>query len=475
MAQYIKNANIWGRIGSGVGKGLAEQVPKEIERSRLASGLKAISEKKGLTPFQQFAEFASTPGITPQIIQSGSDLLKNQSIRDAYRGENQQGSGSANPTQSQQFTKDMQVGRNNLGNIERSVVQGDSKPSGNDFREEQARSQPGASENPLQDKYIPKVSWTPEMRDADISRIMDKNPYLTLPEAANISSDNERRYLESPKEYQKQLDYITNRENQAEDILDKQLSTALQKEGNAIYGDLTGDTLLDLKKAMNNDLAIDPTLTPKQAAEKWRLKARDFVESKNQVRVNANRPLFDRLVPLKKEENLKNLSVAQKRYAEMGKEKEFYNILRAENKEPIYSRDEKGNNVLVSPGSSGFGASPGGAALIAYPRSPSLKQLIKETNFENVSFQDISGYSRKLAKDFLEKKTSKDSIQAFARSVKDSKKFFDERAFFDYIRDNQDKLTEDQKLELQTGISDLTPNWGDLALFPLTGRSILHE
>lgn len=76
--QLIKQANIFGRIGSGIGKGLGEQLPKEIERSRLASGLKELGEQKGLTPFQQFSGLASVPGVTPQMIQSGSDILRQQ-------------------------------------------------------------------------------------------------------------------------------------------------------------------------------------------------------------------------------------------------------------------------------------------------------------------------------------------------------------------------------------------------------------
>lgn len=84
MAQYIKQGNILGRIGSGLGEGLgqglSEHVPKEIERRRLAEGLKQLGEQKNLSPFQQFAGLASLPGITPQMIQSGSDLLRQQSI-----------------------------------------------------------------------------------------------------------------------------------------------------------------------------------------------------------------------------------------------------------------------------------------------------------------------------------------------------------------------------------------------------------
>jgi len=78
VVQYIKQGNIFGRIGTGIGKGLSEQLPKEVERGRLASGLEKLGNQKGLTPFQQFAGLASQPGITPQMIESGTNLLRQE-------------------------------------------------------------------------------------------------------------------------------------------------------------------------------------------------------------------------------------------------------------------------------------------------------------------------------------------------------------------------------------------------------------
>lgn len=78
MAQYIKQGDIFGRIGSGIGRGLAEQLPEEVTRGRLAAGLKNLSEQKNQTPFQQFSSLAAIPGITPQMIQSGAELLRQQ-------------------------------------------------------------------------------------------------------------------------------------------------------------------------------------------------------------------------------------------------------------------------------------------------------------------------------------------------------------------------------------------------------------
>ena len=87
MAQYIKNANIFGRIGSNIGKGLAESIPKEVERNRMTEGLKELGGKQGLTPFEQYAGLIGIPGVAdrPQIVQTGGELLKHQGIAQGFR------------------------------------------------------------------------------------------------------------------------------------------------------------------------------------------------------------------------------------------------------------------------------------------------------------------------------------------------------------------------------------------------------
>lgn len=95
MAQYISKGDLFGRIGTGLGQGIAEQLPKEVERGRLASGLSNLEQQQGLTPFQQFSRLASIPGITPQMIQSGSELLRQQGVGQGLRN-NQGGPESTN-------------------------------------------------------------------------------------------------------------------------------------------------------------------------------------------------------------------------------------------------------------------------------------------------------------------------------------------------------------------------------------------
>lgn len=86
MVQIInQQGHISGRIGEGFAKGLAEQVPKEIDRYRLSKGLQDLGEEKGLSPYQRFAKLSSIPGVTPQMIQSGSELLKQEGVSNALR------------------------------------------------------------------------------------------------------------------------------------------------------------------------------------------------------------------------------------------------------------------------------------------------------------------------------------------------------------------------------------------------------
>jgi len=79
MVQVINdeyNQNVFGRLGKGIGRGLSEQIPKEIERSRLASGLKKLEQEKDLDPMKFFTRAATLPGATPQLIESLGQLAK---------------------------------------------------------------------------------------------------------------------------------------------------------------------------------------------------------------------------------------------------------------------------------------------------------------------------------------------------------------------------------------------------------------
>ncbi len=483
VQELTTKPNMFGRLGMGLARGLSETVPKEVERQRLSSGLQQFEQDSGnLSPMQQLARLSAIPGITPQMIQSFGELGKQQGMRNSLRGGSGQGSELMPGAPGKEGMQDprvmaamQQMGMGGQENQGQMPQQQRSIPSGFNDRTEQAKAQHGATENPLGEKYLPAEPLNQDQRNALELRLSDKFPDASYEEVRRMADAEEVRRQENPKAWQEKNDYITKRENDAEKILENQLETALQKEGKDLYRDISGDTLLDLKKAMNNDLATDPSITPKQAAEKWRLKARDFVESKNKLKVAANRDLIDALSPNDKKETLKDLMTAQNRFADLGKQKEFAKLLSTKNRPPEYSIDEDGNRVMTDTGATGFNLSEGKAALIAYPRSEKLKGLLYAFNVDNVPINELPSYSAKLASDFLKNKTGNDSVLAFAQSAKDKSGFFDEAAFFDYLRENENKLNPDQQLELQSGVKALKPTWGNLSLFPIFGRSVVHD
>ena len=62
MSYSIKQAPLSARLGTSLGQGLAEQVPKEVERYRLSKGLEKFSqESKGKSPLEQYSMLMSIP------------------------------------------------------------------------------------------------------------------------------------------------------------------------------------------------------------------------------------------------------------------------------------------------------------------------------------------------------------------------------------------------------------------------------
>lgn len=75
---------MFGRLGQGLSQGLVDTVPKEVERYRMGQHLQNLGNQQDLTPFQRFSGLLTTPGMTPQGIQSGERLLSNEARAKAF-------------------------------------------------------------------------------------------------------------------------------------------------------------------------------------------------------------------------------------------------------------------------------------------------------------------------------------------------------------------------------------------------------
>jgi len=446
MAQEIKQANIFGRIGTGIGKGLADQIPKEIERNRLATGLSELGKQEGLTPFQQFAQLSSIPGITPQMIQSGSELLKQQQLREAYkRGrtpgqtyqpQNIPASGNIQDVKFGQLPN--QVNRNNQ---EQEIPQGN-----------YASGEPQiVQKNPLAPELQPAIPWTPEQRNEEISRVWDQYPGLPLPEIMQIVSDNERRYLEAPEAYQKQQQHLKNIQSEANEAIDAQLRKKLHipkdkeiYEGNKI----TGETVNRIERGVSRDLRKNPNANVNDLVNTWTDRALENDKQKSQLDKLAARDWSEKLS--KRSENLEKLKSISKSFKDFGNSQEYYNTLQSQ-----------------------FGVSPEGAASIAYPLSKYANNYISKIGPSQADnfYENTIKYAEDLG-DYL---TRDDSILSIAKNIKERDPFFDIKTFLSEIRSNQEDLglKGQQKLEInERGIQDVFPNWGDIFLFPKLGRGL---
>ena len=101
MSYQVKPGSLAGRLGSGIGKGLAEQLPQEMERGRLAQGLQQFSKKYPQSPLiQQYANLLSIPGVkeSPQLLQTFGELARLDRRQQAYARHGQQEPGQPQPS-----------------------------------------------------------------------------------------------------------------------------------------------------------------------------------------------------------------------------------------------------------------------------------------------------------------------------------------------------------------------------------------
>ena len=91
MVQEITpRGSIAGRLGKSLGEGLANTVPKELERYRLAKGLEQVKKNSAnQTPFERYSSLLTLPGLTAQGLQGASDLLRQEAqgnaLKDIYK------------------------------------------------------------------------------------------------------------------------------------------------------------------------------------------------------------------------------------------------------------------------------------------------------------------------------------------------------------------------------------------------------
>jgi len=466
MAQKIKQGNIFGRVGSGIGQGLAEQLPKEIERNRLSSGLSAFEKESGnMTPIQQMARLSSIPGITPQMIQSFSELAKQGNLRNAYA---RTGVGTAN-----QFNQSPQsspgIPSQGMQGIapqmqQQGIQQQPQQQNAQQMQPRNAQQQPSQNvpesggpqivpTNPLDQRNLPPRPWSPEQRNETISNYL--NSGFLPDQAKDLAADDESRYMADAEAYRQGNRELEQTRSKAANELTDQLEKKLQLRGDAIFSAIPGPALKRLQQGMERDLRLNPQMTLDDVANKWSdrglalAKARTGVDKLLKTTGIEN---FD-----KGNESVNRIKEYQRIFKDAGDSDGLYNILQTEG-----------------------GMSPQGAASAAYPLNKKHEKIVQD--YKPVSTAKIGSgkfgitsnkenadsASRKAAIEFAESISSDDSPLTMSRelSLKDSN--FDQAAFFEQLGEEKDRIgfNARQQQEIAEGPKDIIPSWGDILLLP---------
>ena len=452
MVQIIDKSgeDTFGRLGRSFGQGLAEQVPKEVDRYRLSKGLQQFEkDSPDLSPIQQLSRLSAIPGITPQMIQSFSELAKQQNTRNAYAkkaGEKPRPS-SLGEQSSGPSIQDVKFGNfdNSTGKSNRFTKDTSNLP----FDESQPPINPN---NPLRPESISKKPWTAERRNQEIARIFEDFPQLTNQEAQAMASDYEARELAQPQAEQQIDRELNEKQKDLQEKFNTQLLTKLEKTGagpSAVYKDITGENLVNLQRGMERDLRANPKANVDDIINRWTTKALDLAKAKSQLKTTSSGYFLSKIFSNEKYKS--KLNEYQRIFADSGNLEEFSNILK--------SKD--------------FEMSPQGAASIAYPRTNQIKSYVSKISPKSEKYPQKNSLSnsRKYATEIQNLITPKDNLLAIAWDLRSKDPYFNQNAFFQQLQEDQDEigLTERQRRELAEGSSDILPSWGDIVYLPLFG------
>jgi hypothetical protein len=440
MSYSIHPASGIGRLGEGFGRGLSEQLPKEVERYRLASGLKNLSSMQENDPLEQMAYIASLPA-TPQMIQTFGELLKMRNVRNAYGKSSSQemSGGSSEGREGQHQDSKQRMNRESSmpkqEEMLRQVAQAQ-KP----FQAQESESPPQiVQENPLAQKFVPGVRWTPQQRNAAVSKYINQG---FLPEKAEqLASNDEERFLGSPEDYRKQMEYFDEQRKNLNSEFDRKLQKVLQKSPEGTFQDITGEMQANIERSMQRDLRENPNLTTDDITSKWAAKALETAKAKKEFDTTASTTGIESLI--KGKTPLKKLEQYSRIFKDSGNSEEYKKMLVSKMK-----------------------LSQQGASDIAFEPNKKIQKYIEE----NISPSPNSTINRSLkyAKDISKMINSGDSLLGIAHRIKSKDPFFDEREFFDLLREQQEDLSlnERQRREIAEGESDIIPHWGDILVFP---------
>lgn len=271
MVQVLEQlGSISGRIGKGFAKSLSEQLPQEVARHRLSSGLRNLSESKEQNPLKQLADLYSTPGITPEIAKQAQEYMRQQAI--------------------------INEGQSNV----QSQNQGQSQPMAN---------QP-PSQQQSQNQAPQRLQNTPEA-----IRLGGLNYIKKFPLRYRSVEDAEAQYIKDATHQQTQIDEVRKG-------LQEKSSQLLHKNGKEKYSDVLGELQREFEKRAEDDV-ISGRRSRSEAEDYHGKKMLDFAKARNKQQTMGK----DRMRALFSSNPKKELKAAREIYKDADMPEAFANDL----------------------------------------------------------------------------------------------------------------------------------------------------
>lgn len=422
MVQIINDeygGNPFGRLGKGIGKGLSEQIPKEIERNRLSSGLKALEQEKNLDPFQFFTRAATLPGITPQMVESLGRLSER---RMKAQGLERFGKGNGNTEGISPFSKGLPPEKpmQNKGEV----------PSITTSQGVEATRRP----------FIPRS--TPEKFQAAKAKY-EANPALyghNADEALALENQIDEDEAARSEALQKQRVGETKVQDTIKNALTSQHILLKSNVPSPVYSNLEDEAIKSVLPVSEGGRGF----TEHQAAKEYGNKLDEI--SKDYSAVSK---LGSFQMRTKGEKEVKRvLAGLQKKFASRGEQEHFAKFLQANN-----------------------GLSPQISYKIAYPISDNPRVISELEKLPDLKARGPIPFTKKYTTSYQElipKLAEAMGKSGGPLSVADAiqDRGYNADDFLDYLRKNKDRLlTPDQALQLDEA-RNFIPSLNDLYLFP---------
>ena len=434
MSYEVKQGNLFGRIGEGFGKGLAEQVPQEVERYRLSQGLKNF-EKNSQTqnPLQQAISLYQIPGMNEE---KTANLIRLSEEANARRQAIEQGQGSKKPP--------------DQNNPSVAKIPFENKPQEEIPKRTGKKSivQP-ETERAMQTPILPPTIPQIKARSAEL---MTQFPQLYKTPAqgeaaaeAEFNRENaQKQAFQTAGQNQQAL------ASQVKSAFDERLGKKLQKNGTETYSDVLGDIQNNFLNDAE-DAVASGKMTSKEAGDHYSNEALDLAKSLGNLRALGEKSIWTG----SRSANKQAIDEVRKKFEKLNHSEEFKDFL-------ISSQD------LSSPYASN----------IAFPITNNKEitseySKIKPSKYHTTSTEGIE--ERKFADKISKMIGEKDSLQTIALRLQE--KNLDPQIFMTQIKnlydDGKISLNKRQAREFEKGTTFI-PSWGDMYLYSFTGLEPLE-